>query len=99
MLHAVIKPCAIWGAASKGVILPSMLERYTSFLPIVIDINPAKQGKYLPTTRAQVLSSEGALSSLPEKSTMYIMNSNYYRGIMEMSKNVYHHMGVDDESI
>ena len=41
---------AIWGAASKGVIFALLKSRNGQPVDIVIDINPAKQGKFLAAT-------------------------------------------------
>lgn len=64
---------------------------------MVIDINPAKQGKYLPATGIQVRSPEQALQQLPPGSTVFVMNSNYLDEIKRMSNNTYHYIGIDNE--
>ena len=46
---------AIWGGASKGVIFSLMMKnRMGHPVTTVIDINPAKQGRYLPVTGLRV---------------------------------------------
>lgn len=85
---------AIWGGASKGVIFALMKARAGQPPEMVIDINPAKQGKYLPATGLLVSSPE-ALTQLPAGSTIYVMNSNYLDEIRQMSDNAYHYIGVD----
>ena len=66
-------------------------------LPVsmVIDVNPAKQGKYLPGTGIKVDSPQNALERLPLGSKIFVMNSNYLQEIREMSNNAYHYIGVD----
>jgi hypothetical protein len=63
----------------------------------VIDINPAKQGKYLPGTGLLVRSPTQALPSLPQGSTIYVMNSNYLDEIKKMSAHAFEYVRVDHE--
>jgi SAM-dependent methyltransferase len=88
---------AVWGGASKGVIFSLLKEREGYPIDAVIDINPAKQGKYLPATGLLVESPSNALSRLPVGSTIYVMNSNYLEEIKVMSNNAYKYIGVDNE--
>lgn len=87
---------AIWGGASKGVIFSLILERAGRELMMVIDINPAKQGRYLPVTGMRVSSPEEAMKKLPYGSTIYVMNSNYLEEIRMMTSNKYKYIGVDN---
>jgi hypothetical protein len=64
---------------------------------MVIDINPAKQGKFLPLTGLQVQSPEGALSNIVPGSTIYVMNSNYLDEIKSISKNNYNYLTIDND--
>jgi hypothetical protein len=86
---------AIWGGASKGVIFSMLKERLGQPVDVVIDINPAKQGKYLAATGLVVRSPEAALEAFPAGSTIYVMNSNYMEEIKAMSKHAYVYVGVD----
>jgi hypothetical protein len=86
---------AIWGGASKGVIFALLKDRVGQPVKTVIDINPAKQGKYLPSTGLLVQSPADALSRLPKGSTIYVMNSNYLEEIKEMSGNAYRYVEID----
>lgn len=88
---------AIWGAASKGVIFSLLKERVGQPVSTVIDINPAKQGKFMGGTGLKVQSPEEALAELPQGSRIYVMNSNYLGEIKQMSKNTYEYIGVDHE--
>lgn len=88
---------AIWGGASKGTIFALCRERIGQAISTVIDINPAKQGKYLPSTGLRVQAPAEALAVLPHGSTIYVMNSNYLKEIKEMSDNVYNYIEVDHE--
>lgn len=96
--HIINDPCqgsAIWGGASKGVIFALLKERAGHPIGTVIDINPAKQNKYLPATGLLVQSPAEALASLPKGTTIYVMNSNYLDEIKIMSNNDFHYIEVD----
>lgn len=88
---------AIWGSASKGVIFALLKERSGKSVNMAIDINPAKQGKYLPATGLLVCSPADALKRLPNGATIYVMNSNYMSEIRQMSHNAFNYIGVDHE--
>ena len=87
----------VWGGASKGVIFSIMKERVGQPVKMVIDINPAKQGKFLPLTGMQVQSPESALSEILPGSTIYVMNSNYLDEIKTISNNKYNYLTIDNE--
>lgn len=89
--------CAVWGGASKGVIFTLLKARAGYAVDAVIDINPAKQGKYLAATGMQVKSPIETLRSLPPGSTIFVMNSNYLDEIKQMSNNAYNYIGIDNE--
>lgn len=90
-----LQQAAVWGGASKGVIFSLLKERCGVPVRTVIDINPAKQGKYLPATGLLVQSPAQALEDLPPGSTIYVMNSNYLEEIKAMSNNAYNYVVVD----
>ena len=77
--------------------LDTGLAYNAAFDPVaaVIDINPAKQGKYLAATGLQVQSPEQALAGLPEGVDIYVMNPNYLSEIRELSGNKYNYIEVD----
>lgn len=86
---------AIWGGASKGVIFSLLKARVGQSIGTVIDINPAKQGNYLPATGLLIQSPSEALETLPVGSTIYVMNSNYLEEIKSMSNNAFKYIVVD----
>lgn len=86
---------AIWGGASKGVIFALIRARAGQPVDLVIDINPAKQGKYLPSTGLLVQSPQDALAKIPQGSRIYVMNSIYLKEIVEMSGNQFKYIEVD----
>ena len=76
-------PIALWGAGAKGVNFALMVDPKASIIDHVIDINPVKQGKYLPGSGLPVLSPMVAASR--NASTIYVMNPNYLDEIRAMA--------------
>lgn len=91
------KKIAIWGGASKGVIFSLYLERNGIHIDAVIDINPAKQGKYLPCTGIRVSSPKTGLSMLRRRDIIFVMNSNYLDEVVESSCNQFQYLKVDQD--
>lgn len=87
----------IWGGASKGVVFALLKERVSQPIDIVIDINPAKQGKYLPATGLLVQAPLEVLPLLAMGTTIYVMNSNYMDEIKSMSDFAFTYIGVDHD--
>ncbi|MDC0572449.1 class I SAM-dependent methyltransferase [Luminiphilus sp.] len=88
-------PRVAWGAASKGVIFTLFCQRQGLSLDAAIDVNPAKQGKFMPVTGVPVISPETAASDLPAETLVYVMNSNYLSEIRRMSGNKFNYVGID----
>ncbi len=76
------KQHAIWGGASKGVIFALYMKRAGVKIDMVIDINPAKQGKYLAGSGLRVYSPEEALGILKSEANVFVMNPIYLDEIM-----------------
>lgn len=89
---------AIWGASSKGVIYSLFLQRAGVAVDRVVDINPAKQGRYLPLSGARVFSPQEAMDALPEGANLFVMNSNYLEEIKRMTGGRYVYHAVDSAS-
>ena len=89
------QPVGIWGAASKGVIYSLFLQRAGIEVDQIIDINPAKQGRYLPLSGLKVSSPEQARLALPEGAHLFVMNSNYLEEIKRMTDGRYVYHAVD----
>lgn len=71
-------PFAVWGAASKGLtfsLIMAEVMNNRNAITCAIDLNPAKQGCFLPVTGVPILSPEAA-SEQGIKSVV-IMNPNY----------------------
>lgn len=90
-----VDDCAIWGGASKGVIFALLRERRGHPVSTVIDINPAKQGKFLPATGLRVVSPGEADALLPHGSKVLVMNSNYLEEIRSMCRGRYELIASD----
>ncbi len=95
--HSEKSKIVVWGGASKGVIFALLKARMNDPVDIVIDINPAKQGKYLAGTGLQVMSPEMGLRGLSKGSVIYVMNSNYIEEIKQMTNNEYNYVSFDNE--
>jgi hypothetical protein len=90
---------AIWGGASKGVIFALFMERAGANIDVVVDVNPAKHGKYLPGTGLQVHSPEEAMKMLPRGANIFVMNGNYLQEIRAYTNNSFQYQTVDHELI
>lgn len=87
---------AIWGGASKGVIFSLIMQRKGCTVTNVIDINPAKQGRYLPVTGLKVQSPIEAMRTIKAGSTIYVMNPNYLNEIKQVSNNMFNYIGAEN---
>jgi hypothetical protein len=85
----------IWGGASKGVIFALYMQRAGVNVDYVIDINPAKQGKYLGASGLKVSSPKEVLDKIKKGSDIFVMNSNYLEEIIELSNNQFNYIKVD----
>ena len=88
---------AIWGGASKSVIFALLSARAGNSVTTVIDINPAKHGKFIAGTGLQVKLPAHGLLDIKVGSAIYVMNSNYLEEIKKMSDHSFNYIGVDCE--
>ncbi|WP_231603111.1 class I SAM-dependent methyltransferase [Neorhodopirellula pilleata] len=76
---------AIWGGASKGVTFAILLmQQLHCSLECAIDLNPAKQGRFLPSTALPVLAPDEAMRCGVQ--TVVIMNPNYENEIRALAQ-------------
>jgi hypothetical protein len=72
----------LWGAASKGVVFaaksPEAIKRKFIF---AIDINPSKQGHFMPLSGVEVVDPATGVARLDPSSLVIIMNPNYEQEI------------------
>ena len=87
--------CGIWGGASKGVIFSLSLQRAGVNVECVIDINPAKQNKYMATSGLVISSPAEGMKLMQAGDTLFVMNSNYLKEIIAQSNNQFHYIKVD----
>jgi len=81
----------IWGASGKGVlVLSEFSEELLEKVKFVIDINPKKQGKYLPLS-GKLVTSPNILKNYKGQLVVIVMNEIYQD---EIKKNI-NSMGVD----
>ncbi len=75
---------AIWGAGAKGVTFLNLFDPNSKLIECVIDINPKKQGKYIPGTGHDIVSYD----KLESKgiTDIIIMNLNYFDEITSIIK-------------
>lgn len=85
----------VWGAASKGVIFSLLMQRAGAAISGIVDINPAKQGKFLAASGLQVWSPQIAMNKLYESTGILVMNSNYRDEIARMTSNRFNYIAVD----
>lgn len=97
--QAANAPSVVWGASSKGVIFSLFMQRLGVSLDYAVDINPLKQGKYLPGSGLYVMSPEEASRSLAPGSDVFVVNSNYLEEIKTLSRNQYKYIAVEDENL
>jgi hypothetical protein len=71
----------IWGAGAKGVTVLNTLAVPLDAVEFVVDINPRKQGKYIPGTGQQIVSPDFLKTYAPD--TIFVMNPNYLLEIQE----------------
>jgi SAM-dependent methyltransferase len=66
---------AIWGAGAKGVTYLNLLDSTASLISCVVDMNPRKQGRFVPGTGHPIVSAT-QLNDLAI-SNVVVMNPNY----------------------
>lgn len=65
---------AVWGAGAKGATFCNVVDPDCKFIAFVVDITPAKQGKYIPGTGHPIYAPE----ALRRVDTVLLMNPNYH---------------------
>lgn len=78
------RPALLWGGASKGVVVGLSLDRHGHRPLCAVDIDPAKQGKYMPVSAIPVLSPDAVESLLELDPTILVMNGNYLEEVRRM---------------
>ncbi|CNJ13205.1 Uncharacterised protein [Mycobacterium tuberculosis] len=66
-------------------------------MDVLIDINPAKCGKFVPATGLRVMSPEDGMATLAPGSEICVMNSNYLEEIRKMTGDRFNLTGVEHD--
>ena len=85
----------VWGGAAKGVMFSHHMFARGLALDFVIDINPAKQGKFIASSGLPVLSPQGGLARLDSGADIFVMNSNYLDEIQGLAGPDFNYIPVD----
>jgi hypothetical protein len=64
----------VWGAGAKGVTFCNLADPDCSHVTAVVDVNPAKQGKFLPGTGHAIVSPADAKNAV----AVLVLNPNYF---------------------
>jgi hypothetical protein len=74
----------VWGAGAKGVTLLNALTLGRDVVAAVVDVNPRRQGRYVPGT-GQLIIAPADLRRY-HVSRVLVMNSNYVDEIRAMTR-------------
>lgn len=85
----------IWGGAAKGVMFAHHALARGIKIDFVIDINPAKQSRFLAGSGLQVLSPSAGLEKLLPGDNIIVMNSNYMDEITSLGGGNLNYITVD----
>jgi len=69
------KKVAMWGAGARAQAFCNLFGVYDDTLPFIVDINPYRQGKFMPKTLQQVIAPQQLVAQQPD--TIIITNSGY----------------------
>ena len=69
---AALGKVAVWGAGAKGVTFAGLADPDGEAIDCVVDINPAKQGRYVPSTGHPIV----APSALPGREVRHVILMN-----------------------
>jgi hypothetical protein len=67
---------ALWGAGAKGVTFANLIDPERQWIDCIIDLNPKKQGNYIPGTGHPIVSYQEIASR--GITAAVLMNPNYY---------------------
>lgn len=67
---------ALWGAGAKGVTFANLIDPDCKWIDCIIDLNPNKQGKYIPGTGHPIVNYQEIANR--QVKTAVLMNPNYY---------------------
>lgn len=73
---------ALWGAGAKGVTLANLIDPEGRWLSCLVDINPQKQGKFVPGTGHAIV--DYSELGQREVESVFLMNSNYFTEVTDL---------------
>lgn len=76
---------AIWGAGAKGVTFANLIDPERKLIDCIIDLNPKKQGKYIPGTGHPIINYNEISSR--KLTSVIVMNPNYLKEITRLLNN------------
>ena len=95
-LHSLRKhgPIALWGAGAKGATLANLVDPNGTLIDCIVDINPRKQGHYLPGTGHPIV----APAELPLRGVRQaiLMNPNYRQENLQLLTQASLHLELID---
>jgi SAM-dependent methyltransferase len=75
-------PVALWGASTKGVTFALLNDPEAGVIDHVVDINPAKQGRFIAPTGLPIVSPQDSAMRAPR--TIFLMNPNYETEVVQL---------------
>jgi SAM-dependent methyltransferase len=79
-------PTFLWGAGAKGVTVANLIDPDCTTLTAVVDMNPRKQGKWLPGTGHPIVGPEALADTADGR--VIVMNANYLPEIRSTIKSI-----------
>jgi C-methyltransferase C-terminal domain/Methyltransferase domain len=77
---------SVWGAGAKGATFLLLVDESSRLVHSVIDVNPGKQGRFLPGTGHPIIApSEAATNGIE---TVVVMNPNYAEEIRQAARSL-----------
>jgi nucleoside-diphosphate-sugar epimerase len=72
---------ALWGAGAKGVTFANLVDPQGTIIDCTVDLNPAKQGAFLPGTGTPIIAPESLASR--RVANIVVLNPNYLNEIRQ----------------
>lgn len=86
----------LWGAGAKGVTFANLVDPNAEIIDCIVDVNPAKQGGFLPGTGHEIIAPE-ALGDR-QLSAALVLNPNYSQEIQSLLDCIAPHVALIDLS-
>lgn len=74
----------IWGAGAKGITFSNILAKKSIHVDAIVDINPAKQGRFSALSALPIIPPESAKPELVN-ADVFVMNPVYFEEIVSMA--------------